>query len=185
MSASTRTAADLADAIRAGERVKFLYFWGHRPNRDGSVGKGCLSQWWPAPFALAGQTFATAEHYMMWRKAMLFDDEDTAARILAATHPKQAKDLGRRIAGFDETQWVAHRYDIVVAGNHGKFSQHADLREFLLGTGDRVLVEASPLDAVWGIGLAAEDPRAEDPAQWPGHNLLGFALADVRTALAA
>jgi hypothetical protein len=165
--------------------VKFVFFWGHQPNRDGSVGNGCLSQWWPAPFEVDGRTFATAEHYMMWGKAMLFDDEAMAARILAATHPKQAKDLGRGIADFDESRWVAHRYQIVVAGNLGKFGQHAYLREFLLGTGDRVLVEASPLDAVWGIGLAADDPRAQDPAAWPGQNLLGVALTEVRATLAA
>jgi hypothetical protein len=74
---------------------------------------------------------------------------------------------------------------IVVAGNLGKFGQHADLRKFLLGTGDRVLVEASPLDAVRGIGLAADDPRASGPAEWPGQNLLGLALAEVRATLAA
>jgi hypothetical protein len=181
---AARTATDLADVIRAGEQVKFLFFWGHQADRDGSVGKGCLSQWWPASFELAGRTFATAEHYMMWRKAMLFDDEETAARILAATHPKQVKDLGRGIVGFDESRWAAHRYDIVVAGNLGKFGQHVEPREFLLGTGDRVLVEASPLDAIWGIGLAADDPRVEDPAAWPGQNLLGFALAEVRATLA-
>lgn len=164
--------------------VRFLFFWGHQPNRDGSIGRSCLSQWWPAPFELDGRTFATAEHYMMWGKAMLFDDEASATRILAAEHPKQAKDLGRGISGFDDVRWVAHRYDIVVAGNLAKFGQHAELRDFLLGTGDRVLVEASPLDAVWGIGIGADDPRAADPASWPGQNLLGRALGDVRTALA-
>lgn len=180
-----RTRAELVNAVHASERMKFLFFWGHQPNRDGSIGKGCLSQWWPAPFVLNDCSFRTAEHYMMWRKAMLFGDEQTADRILAVSHPKQAKDLGRGIADFDESRWAQHRYDIVVAGNLAKFGQHADLRAFLLGTGERVLVEASPLDAVWGIGLAADDPRAEDPAAWPGDNLLGFALAEVRAALAS
>jgi hypothetical protein len=165
--------------------VKYLFFWGHQPDRDGSVGKGCLSQWWPAPFTLDGRTFATAEHYMMWGKAMLFGDEDSAERILAARHPKQAKDLGRGIADFDEQRWVEHRYRIVVAANLGKFDQNPDERKFLLGTGDRVLVEASPVDAIWGIGLAADDPCAQDPATWRGQNLLGRALVEVRAALGA
>ncbi|HEY4455485.1 MAG TPA: NADAR family protein [Pseudonocardiaceae bacterium] len=165
--------------------MKYLFFWGHQPDRDGSVGKGCLSQWWPAPFTLDGRTFATAEHYMMWGKAMLFDDETSAERILAATHPKQAKDLGRGIADFDDQRWVEHRYQIVVAGNLGKFAQNPDERDFLLKTGDRMLVEASPVDAVWGIGLAADDPRAQDPATWLGQNLLGRALVEVRAALLA
>jgi ribA/ribD-fused uncharacterized protein len=174
-----RTVAELKRAITAGERVKFLFFWGHRQGQAG-VGKWCLSQWWPSPFVVDGITYATAEHYMMWGKAMLFADERTAGRILAAGHPKQAKDLGRQVRNFDQAMWEAHRSEIVVAGNTHKFGQHDDLRAFLLGTGDRVLVEASPLDTVWGIGLHKDDPRAEDPAQWRGLNELGFALCAVR-----
>ncbi len=164
--------------------MSYLFFWGHRPERDGSVGKGCLSQWWPSPFEVDGHTFATAEHYMMWGKATLFGDDAVAARVLAAGDPKTAKDLGREVRGFDHATWEARRYGIVVAGNTHKFAQHDDLRAFLLGTGDRVLVEASPLDRVWGIGLAADDPRAADPARWRGLNLLGRALGDVRDVLA-
>ena len=178
-----RTAAELSQVIAAGERVKFLFFWGHQPDQQG-VGKGCLSQWWPSPFEVDGVTFATAEHYMMWGKAMLFDDRKTAERVLAATHPKQAKDLGRQVRNFDQATWEAHRYAIVVTGNTHKFGQHAGPRAFLLGTGTRVLVEASPLDRVWGIGLTGDDPRAEDPTRWRGLNLLGFALCDVRDVLA-
>jgi ribA/ribD-fused uncharacterized protein len=163
--------------------VKYLYFWGHQPERDGSIGKGCLSQWWPAPFEAHGHTFATAEHYMMWRKAELFGDPASAAAILAARHPKQAKDFGRGVADFDPAVWAAERFGIVVAGSTAKFAAHPDLRAYLLGTGNRVLVEASPLDAVWGIGCTADDPRAADPGTWPGLNLLGKALAEARTAL--
>src|SRR5690606_17756368 len=141
-------------------------------------------QWWPAPFVLDGRTFATAEHYMMWRKALLFDDRDSAERILAAGHPKQAKDLGRGVRGFDQRRWEAQRCEIVRTGNAAKFAQHPDLEAFLLGTGNRVLVEASPVDVVWGIGLAADDPRADDPQRWKGLNLLGFALGEVRERLA-
>jgi ribA/ribD-fused uncharacterized protein len=148
-----------------------------------SSGAGCLSQWWPAPFILDGTTFATAEHYMMWRKATLFGDTQSAERILAAAHPHAAKTLGAQVAGFDQRVWNAHRYDVVVAGNLAKFDQHHELGTFLLGTGERVLVETSPVDRIWGIGLAADDPRAGDPARWRGLNLLGFALMDVREIL--
>lgn len=158
--------------------MKYLYFWGHRPQRDGSVGPGCLSQWWPAPFRLDGLTYPTAEHYMMWRKAMLFGDTGIAAQILDVTHPHAAKSLWRKVSGFDEPVWERHRYDIVVAGSVAKFGQHPDLRGYLLATGDRVLVEASPTDRIWGIGLAATDERAADPARWLGLNLLGRALMD-------
>jgi ribA/ribD-fused uncharacterized protein len=175
--------ADLIHRVRQGQRVKFLFFWGHRPERGGGIGRGCLSQWWPAPFDLDGRTFATAEHYMMWRKAMLFDDLGSAEKILRAPHPHRAKELGRGVLGFDQRRWDEHRFEIVVAGCVAKFGQHADLRKFLIGTGERVLVEASPIDSVWGIGLAADDPRAEDPEQWRGLNLLGFALTDARRGL--
>lgn len=175
--------AELTGEMRAGARVKFLFFWGHQPQRDGSVGAGCLSQWWPAPFTVDGLRFATAEHYMMWRKATLFDDHATAAEILRTALPQAAKTLGRRVTGFDERVWERQRHDIVVAGNVAKFGQHPSLRAYLLGTGERVLVEASPLDRIWGIGLAADHPHAADPARWRGLNLLGFALMRARAIL--
>lgn len=163
--------------------MKYLFFWGHQPSRDGSITASCLSQWWPAPFTVDGRVFPTAEHYMMWSKAMLFGDDSVASRVLEAGHPNQAKTLGRQVRGFDEGRWVAARYDIVVAGSVAKFGQHPDLRAFLLGTGKRVLVEASPLDRVWGIGLAADDERARTPDRWKGLNLLGYALMDAREKL--
>ncbi|MEV6243855.1 NADAR family protein [Lentzea sp. NPDC051838] len=164
--------------------MKFLFFWGHRPERDGSIGKGCLSQWWPCTFDVDGVSFASAEHYMMWRKALLFDDTAVAAEVLAARTPAEAKALGRKVSGFSESAWVAARMEIVVAANLAKFGQDPALRSYLLGTGTRVLVEASPLDRVWGIGLEASDPRASDPAAWLGQNLLGEALMEVRAELA-
>jgi predicted NAD-dependent protein-ADP-ribosyltransferase YbiA (DUF1768 family) len=142
--------------------VKYLFFWGHRPQADGSLGAGCLSQWWPAEFTVDGVRFRSAEHYMMWRKATLFGDTAMSERIQAAVHPRDVKMLG---------------------GSLAKFGQHDDLRAWLAGTGDRVLVEASPTDRVWGIGLAASDARASDPVRWRGLNLLGFALMQAREQL--
>ncbi|MEU8895574.1 NADAR family protein [Nocardia sp. NPDC048505] len=182
---SMRTAQDLATYLQQGGSVKYLTFWGHRPQRDGSIGPGALSQWWPVEFTVDGNVFRSAEHYMMWGKAMLFGDTATAARILEVAHPKQAKDLGRVVRDFDETTWNAARFDIVVTGNVAKFGQHEPLREYLLRTGDRVLVEASPTDRIWGIGLTADDPRAADPTTWRGLNLLGFALMAARDILRA
>lgn len=172
--------AELMAQVAAGEPIDYLFFWGHRPAPDGRVGKSCLSQWWPAPFSVDGETYATAEHWMMAEKAGLFGDEATRRRILAAATPREAKALGRQVAGYDEARWVAARFDIVVEGNVLKFEQHPDLGAWLLGTGDRVLVEASPEDAVWGIGLDEHHADAPHPARWPGLNLLGFALMDVR-----
>ncbi|GAA0327828.1 hypothetical protein GCM10010151_17210 [Actinoallomurus spadix] len=158
-------------------------FWGHRPPKGGGVGKGCLSQWYPAPFTVDGLRYATAEHYMMAGKARLFGDAEAEERVLADDDPAKAKSAGRKVRGFDETTWAEHRYGLVVAANEAKFGQHPPLRGFLLATGDRVLVEASPYDTVWGIGLSASQPEAARPSEWRGLNLLGFALMDVRTAL--
>ncbi|MEU4210621.1 NADAR family protein [Streptomyces sp. NPDC026206] len=180
-----RSVTELATAAAGGERVKYLYFWGHRPRRDGSVGPGCFSQWWPAPFTVDGTVYATAEHWMMAGKARLFGDAEAQARAVGAGHPKQAKDAGRSVRGFDEEEWRRHRFELVVEGSVHKFGQHPELGAYLLGTGARVLVEASPLDRVWGIGLAADDERAPDPARWRGLNLLGFALMEARQRLAA
>jgi ribA/ribD-fused uncharacterized protein len=174
---------DLRQLIASGERVKFLYFWGHQPQRDGSIGPGCLSQWWPSEFTEDGVTYRSAEHYMMAGKARLFGDLPAVDRILAARTPAEAKNLGREVRGFDEGAWAAARFGIVVAGSTAKFGQDPALRAYLLNTGRRVLVEASPLDRVWGIGLAADDPRAADPAGWRGLNLLGFALMEARASL--
>jgi ribA/ribD-fused uncharacterized protein len=181
---SPSTVEELTGAIAAGRPVEYLYFWGHQPQRDGSIGPGSLSQWWPSPFTVDGRRYATAEHWMMWRKAVLFGDQEAAGKILAAGHPKAAKGLGARVRGFDEATWQRERFGIVVSGSVAKFGQDERLRAFLLATGERVLVEASPLDRIWGIGLAAEDPRAADPAGWRGLNLLGFALMQARNALA-
>ena len=183
MSVAPRSAADVLVALAQRDPPKFLYFWDHRPERDGSAGAGCLSQWWPAPFTVDGLEFATAEHYMMWRKATLFGDDPIAEQIRAAPHPHAAKALGGQVAAFDQSTWDKHRFPAVVAGNLAKFTQHPALRTFLIGTGERILVEASPLDRIWGIGLARDDPAASDPARWRGLNLLGFALMNVRGAL--
>src|SRR5574341_472647 len=178
-----RSVDELCELAAGGKRLEFLFFWGHQPPRAGGIGPGCLSQWWPVGFTVDGVTYPSAEHCMMAHKARLFGDEDTAAKIHAAPHPRAAKALGRRVRGFDEATWSAHRYGIVVQANTAKFAQHPPLRDYLLGTGDRILGEASPVDRVWGIGLAAGDRRAHQPTAWRGLNLLGFALMDVRAAL--
>lgn len=173
----------LVREVRAGTRIKYLHFWGHRARADGRVGPSCLSQWWPSPFTVDGVTYGTAEHWMMAAKARLFGDAEAERRVLAAEHPSLAKKAGRMVRGFDERTWERERFAIVVEGGVHKFTAHADPREFLLNTGERVLVEASPVDRVWGIGLTADDEAATDPQRWRGPNLLGFALMEVRARL--
>jgi ribA/ribD-fused uncharacterized protein len=177
---------DLDGARRAehsGVPMKFVFFWGAESR--GGVGAECLSQWYPSPFDVEGTTYATAEHFMMAGKARLFGDEKAAERVLAARTPAEAKNLGRQVRGFDSAVWDAHRVAIVVAGNVAKFDADPALRDYLLGTGERVLVEASPLDRIWGIGLRGDDERARTPSTWRGLNLLGFALMTARDELGA
>ncbi len=171
--------------VEAGWAPEYLLFWGHSASRGAPPGKECLSQWYPAGFTLDGETYVTAEHYMMAQKAVLFEDAEVAAQIRASREPAAVKALGRKVRGFDAARWEEHRFRVVAAGSHAKFSQNAALQSYLLGTGTRVLVEASPSDAIWGIGLAESDPRARDPRSWPGLNLLGFALMHARALLAA
>lgn len=174
----------LVSEVRAGSRIKYLHFWGHRPRPDGSLGASCLSQWWPSPFVVDGRRYATAEHWMMAAKARLFQDAGAERAVLAAEHPAQAKKAGRLVRGFDEETWERERFRIVVEGGVHKFAADPALRAFLRNTGERVLVEASPVDRVWGIGLTADDEAARDPERWRGLNLLGFALMEARAELA-
>ncbi|MBK8257197.1 MAG: NADAR family protein [Polyangiaceae bacterium] len=177
--------AELQGAHRRGAKLHYLFFWGHTPKAGNSpVGKECLSQWYPAPFKAEGHTFPTAEHYMMYQKSVLFGDSETAAKILGAPSPAAAKDLGRSARGFDQAVWESQRLPIVAAGNEAKFSQHPELLSFLLSTNNKVLVEASPRDRVWGIGMSETHEHAQNPLEWRGLNLLGFALMIARQRLA-
>ncbi|GAA2441164.1 NADAR family protein [Streptomyces glaucus] len=175
----------LIRAVRAGARVRYLHFWGHRPRPDGRLGPGCPSRWWPSPFTVDGVAYATAEHWMTAGKARLFGDAEGERRVLGAAHSAEAEKAGRLVRGFDEATWRRERFRIVVEGTGHKFGAHAGLRESLLNTGDRVRVEASPVDRVWGIGLAAADEAAQDPERWRGPNPLGFALMAARERLRA
>ncbi|WP_406185133.1 NADAR family protein [Streptomyces sp. NBC_01006] len=173
----------LIEQVSRGERVKYLPFWGHRPRPDGTLGPSCMSQWWPSPFTVGDVRYDTAEHWMMAGKARLFGDAEAERAALEARTPAEAKKAGRLVRGFDEETWARERFALVVEGSVHKFASGPRLRAYLLSTGDRVLVEASPMDRIWGIGLAADDERALDPSRWRGLNLLGFALMEARDRL--
>lgn len=152
----------------------FHFFW-----------SGPFSQWQRAEFVLDGDEFNTAEQAMMVGKARVFGDRLVAAKILATRDARKQKALGRQVRGFDNAVWDQHKVDIVRRANLAKFRQNKGLRRKLFQTGDRVLVEASPLDAIWGIGLDAEAARQTPPDAWPGQNLLGKVLTEVREVLRA
>jgi ribA/ribD-fused uncharacterized protein len=174
----------LQQRAASGEKLRYRFFWGHRPRKDGRISDSCFSQWWSCAFTVEGQRYSSAEQLMMAEKARLFGDEVTRGKILATDNPSYAKKLGRTVSGFDEARWIAQRFELVTTGNLAKFGQNDPLKFHLLSTRDEVLVEASPIDRIWGIGCAAEEPAARDPAQWRGLNLLGFALMRVRELLA-
>ncbi len=159
--------------------LKYVFFWGHRKSENG-VTSSCFSQWYESSFTIDGVNYKTAEHWMMAQKALLFGDKSICEKIIAANTPAEAKKLGRQVSGFDETIWNAHRYDIVQYGNIHKFNQNRELWSFLMSTNIRVLVEASPVDQIWGIGLSKDSNDVHHVHNWRGLNLLGFALMEVR-----
>jgi ribA/ribD-fused uncharacterized protein len=142
-----------------------------------------FSQWHRCTFVVGGNTFGCAEQFMMHGKAVLFGDADVAVQILAADHPRTHKALGRKVRGFDDAIWRRERERIVLDGNRAKFTQNAALKDVLFATRGTLLVEASPYDRIWGIGLAATSPDAKDPAKWRGQNLLGKILTRLRDEL--
>ena len=164
------------------KKLKFLFFWGHTENIDKTT-KACFSQWYNCKFIVDEITYHTAEQYMMAQKALLFNDNEIFNEIMRANHPKEYKELGRKIKNFSEAKWNESKYQIVLKGNIAKFSQNGKLKAFLLNTGTKILVEASPYDKIWGIGLSANEENIENPLTWKGENLLGFALMEVRDLL--
>jgi ribA/ribD-fused uncharacterized protein len=150
-----------------------LFFWAD----------DALSNWHPCRFSYHGVDFTTVEQFMMFSKAKLFADEDAAEAILATRHPKEQKALGRKVAGFDLSRWETKRESIVYVGCREKFAQNPGIRSLLLSTAPTELVEASPYDLIWGVGLGDRDPRITDKSQWRGLNLLGETLMKVRNAL--
>ena len=173
----------LEEAFQKGMKLKMFPFWGHKPKFEGSIDKSCFSQWFPCSFVIDGITYPTAEHYMMAEKARLFKDEENLEKILTASSPALAKKLGRLVKNFEVGVWNDNSFEIVTKGNFEKFKQNPDYKEFLLKTGNKVIVEASPFDKIWGIGMKQQNEKIHNPLLWNGLNLLGFALMKVRDEL--
>ena len=165
------------------EPIKYLFFWGHQPSKDGSITSSCLSQWWLCEFVIDDILYKSSEHWMMAEKARLFQDNEILEKIINCQSPAEAKKLGRQVRNFEVEKWNEARYEIVKKGNHFKFKQNLEMKTFLGNTKNRVLVEASPVDPIWGIGLAKDNRKSQYPDQWKGLNLLGFALMEVREEL--
>lgn len=134
-------------------------------------------------FIVDGIEYQCAEQYMMAEKARTFGDEENLQKILSVNDPKKQKQWGRSVKDYDDQVWRQIRFDVVVKGNYAKFSQNEDLKKQLLATEDKIIVEASPYDTIWGIGLGKNDKRCLDENQWRGQNLLGKAIMKVRNML--
>ena len=143
----------------------------------------CFSQWYKSEFEYGGVKFSSAEQFMMYRKAELFNDHDAAKKILKANNPREQKAIGRTVRNFDEAIWKKRSIEVVYEGNKAKFTQDPILLEKLMKTEGRTLVEASPTDIIWGVGLAEEDERIQKRNTWQGDNLLGIVLTELREEL--
>lgn len=157
-----------------------LFFWGHTEHGS-NVTKVCLSNFYPCKFVFNGKTFNFSEQCFMYQKAMLFNDFEIAEQILKETDVRKIKALGRKIKDFDENWWNQHKECFMFNACYAKFSQNDKLKEFLLNTGNCEIVEASPVDSIWGIGFSS-DKAIENVDKW-GQNLLGKTLMKVRAVL--
>ena len=154
------------------KKGQYSFFW-----------KGILSQWAPTPFIVDDILYKTAEHYMMAQKASLFGDCGSFYRIINCPSPVEAQALGRKVQPFDDSVWLANAQDIVFDGNIAKFQQNPHALLVLKSTFGTLLVECCPEDSLWGIGMSADEPGAEDQANWRGKNWLGEILTRVRSTL--
>jgi ribA/ribD-fused uncharacterized protein len=162
----------LVDAIESGESFDYELFYG-----------GHCSQWARSPILIDGVHYPTAEHYMMVQKALTFDDTKALSIILDTDSPFVAKMAGRSVKNYDDTVWAAVRYEHVLIANRAKFTQNEEFFQYLINTENKVLVEASPTDTIWGIGLPESSEDCLDPRKWRGENLLGFVCMQVRDEL--
>lgn len=173
----------LKDKFNKKEKMKYIFFYGYTPSQDGSITKACFSQWWQSKFIIDEKEYFCMEQYMMAEKARLFKDKEIEEKIMECKYPKKIKALGREVKNFNQDIWNDNKYDIVLRGNYEKFSQNEELKNFLINTKEKILVEASPYDSVWGIKMSYKDENIENPFYWKGENLLGFALMEVRDKL--
>lgn len=157
-----------------------LFFWGHTEHGS-NVTKACLSNFYPCKFEFNGKTFNFSEQCFMYQKAILFNDFEIAKQVLNETDVRKIKALGRKVKNFNNELWDKHKEDFMFNACYAKFSQNDKLKDFLLSTGNHEIVEASPVDNIWGIGFSS-DNAMENVDKW-GQNLLGKVLMKVREDL--
>jgi ribA/ribD-fused uncharacterized protein len=154
------------------ETEKYIFFW-----------NGIFSQWYQSEMVIDGITYNCCEQYMMHQKALTFNDHEIAEKVMKAKLPNDQKSLGRQVKGFNKDLWDRVCVGIVYKGNYAKFTQSKKLKDLLLETGEKIIVEASPYDQIWGIGMGCEEDGIEDPVNWKGLNLLGWSIMLVRNQI--
>jgi len=154
------------------DRDKFYFFWG-----------GPFSQWGEYPIEIDEVVYCTNEQYMMACKAKLFEDQWAYDQIMKEKDPSKQKAIGRKVKNFDKDEWEKIARDVVYKANYAKFTQYSHLYDILIQTADRIIVEASPYDCIWGIGMGSGDKRVCDPDEWKGTNWLGEEIMKVREDL--
>jgi ribA/ribD-fused uncharacterized protein len=174
------SAKKFIEQFNKNKKLKYVFFWNLDKN---NLSAGCFSQWQKSYFQADGYKYCCAEQYMMGQKALIFNDSESFKKILAANHPKTIKALGREVKNFDGKEWDRVKYKVVLNGNFYKFTQNKEMRGILISTGNKILVEASPFDKIWGVGLDESNEKIYNPNYWKGENLLGFALMEVRDVL--
>lgn len=155
------------------DKNNYIFFWG-----------GIFSQWFKSNFEIDNIQYSSAEQYMMAEKARAFNDKESLDKILSTKNSRKQKELGRKIKNYDDEVWSKIRYEVVVKGNYAKFTQNENLKNQLLDTGNKIIVEASPYDTIWGIGLSEFDESRFNEDLWRGKNLLGKAIMQVREMIA-
>jgi len=161
---------------------EYLFFYGHA-EKNGE--KACLSNFYPSVFTYQGFNFSSSEQFFMWKKALFFEDFKIAQDILEQDDPLKCKKLGRLVKNFNEKVWTENSKQIMEIAVYQKFSQNPTLKNFLLSTKDKYLVEASPRDRIWGIGMGENNPNAKCYKKWRGKNWLGEVLVNVRNTLSS
>ncbi|NBO22655.1 NADAR family protein [bacterium] len=151
----------------------FVFFW-----------RGKFSQWVKHPLLIDGVEYCCCEQYMMYQKALIFNDLESAEKIMSTSSPRQHQLLGREIKNFEQSVWDSHKFAVVYKGNYYKYKQNEELKNLLFSFPDNsIFVEASPIDKVWGVGRSVEETECSDPSKWLGINLLGNVLTSVRSVL--
>ena len=153
---------------------KHVAFWGSQ-----------LSNFYPCKFVLDDEIWISSEQYFMASKAQCFFDEESYLQIRKTTTPEEAKKLGRKVKGFNDSVWNMVKYHVMKDAVYAKFSQNEDLKKFLLSPEfeEKYFVEGSPFDGVWGVKIDYRNPDIDNPENWNGENLLGKVLNEIREKL--